>query len=91
MCDFLKTPCNSPLYGCSTIWASQVALVVKNPRVIARGEDWIPGRGRFPAEPTPVFLPGKFYKRRSLVSYSPWDSKESDITEHMLQFIDPFF
>ena len=50
MCDFLKTPCNSPLYGCSTIWASQVALVVKNPRVIARGEDWIPGRGRSPGD-----------------------------------------
>ena len=45
-----------------------------NPRV------WrIPwGRKR---QPTPVFLPGKFHRQRSLVDYSPWDCKESDTTE----------
>ena len=31
--------------------------------------------------PTPVFLPGKFQGQRSLVGYSPWDHKESDMTE----------
>ena len=31
--------------------------------------------------PTPVFLPGKFHGRRSLVGYSPWGHKESDMTE----------
>ena len=33
-------------------------------------------------QPTPVFLPGKFHDQRSLVGYSPWGHKESDITEH---------
>ena len=32
-------------------------------------------------QPTPVFLPGKFYGQRSLVGYSPWGHKESDTTE----------
>ena len=31
--------------------------------------------------PTPVFLPGKFHEQRSLVAYSPWGCKESDMTE----------
>ena len=31
-------------------------------------------------QPTPVFLPGEFYGQRSLVGYSPWDHKESDMT-----------
>ena len=33
-------------------------------------------------QPTPVFLPGKFHEQRSLVSYSPWDHKESDTLTH---------
>ena len=33
-------------------------------------------------QPTPVFLPGKFHGQRSLVGYSPWGRKESDMTEH---------
>ena len=31
---------------------------------------------------TPVFAPGKFHGQRSLAGYSPWGSKESDMTEH---------
>ena len=31
--------------------------------------------------PTPVFLPGKSHEWRSLVGYSPWGRKESDMTE----------
>ena len=30
---------------------------------------------------TPVFLPGEFHGQRSLVGYSPWGHKESDMTE----------
>ena len=30
--------------------------------------------------PTPVFLPGEFQGQKSLVGYSPWDCKESDMT-----------
>ena len=42
------------------------------------------GLGRYPrdtVQPTPVFLPGEFYGQRSLVGCSPWDHKESDMTE----------
>ena len=37
-------------------------------------------------QPTPVFLPGEPHGQRSLVGYSPWGHKESDVTEwvHML-------
>ena len=30
---------------------------------------------------TPVFLPGESHGQRSLAGYSPWDHKESDMTE----------
>ena len=32
-------------------------------------------------QPTPVFLPGESHGQRSLVGYSPWGCKESDMTE----------
>jgi len=45
----------------------------------------IPRLGRFTWrrawQPTPVFLPGEFRGQRSLVGYSPWGCKESDVTE----------
>ena len=31
--------------------------------------------------PTPVLLPGKSHGQRSLVVYSPWGCKESDLTK----------
>ena len=31
--------------------------------------------------PTPVFLPGKSHEQGSLVGYSPWGHKESDMTQ----------
>jgi len=34
-------------------------------------------------QPTPLFLPGEFHGQRSLVGYSPWGCKESDITERL--------
>ena len=34
-------------------------------------------------QPTPVFLPGKYHGRRSLVGYSPWGRRESDTTERL--------
>ena len=68
--------------------ASQVALVVKNPPVNAgdiRDEGSIPGLARCPWrrtwQPTPVFLPEEFHGQRSLVGYSPWGCKESDMTK----------
>ena len=32
-------------------------------------------------QPTPIFLPGKFYGQRSLGGYSTWGHKESDMTK----------
>ena len=46
----------------------------------------IPGSGRSPGEQngnTPVLLPGKFHRQRSLGGYSPWGCKESDTTEQL--------
>ena len=34
-------------------------------------------------QPTPVFLPGKSHAARSLVGYSPWGRKESDMTKQL--------
>ena len=34
-------------------------------------------------QPTPVFLPRKPHGQRSLVGYSPWGHKESDMTERL--------
>ena len=46
----------------------------------------IPGLGRTPWrrkwQPTPVVLPEKSHRQRSLVGYSPWNCKEWDTTEH---------
>ena len=39
----------------------------------------IPWRRKW--QPTPVFLPGEFHGQRSLVGYSPWSRKKSDMTE----------
>ena len=32
-------------------------------------------------QPTPVFLPREVHEQRSLAVYSPWDCKESDMTD----------
>ena len=39
----------------------------------------IPWRRKW--QPTPVFLLGKFHRKRSLAGHSPWGCKESDKTE----------
>ena len=45
----------------------------------------IPGLGRSPGEgngnPTPILLPGESHGGRSLVGYSPWGHKESNMTK----------
>ena len=68
-------------------WASQVALVVKNPpasvgdirdagSILSRKIPWRRAR-----QPTPVFLSGEFHGQRSLAGYNPRGRKESDTTE----------
>ena len=77
--------CNICIYN---IGASQVMLVVKNLPASGRRykrsgfDPWvrkIPWRREW--QPTPVFLPGESRVQRSLVGYSPWGCKESDIAE----------
>ena len=34
-------------------------------------------------QPTLVFLPEEFHRQRSLLDYSPWGHKESDLTEQL--------
>ena len=41
----------------------------------------IPWRRKW--QPTPVFLPGEFHGQRSLVGYSLWGHKESDIADQL--------
>ena len=40
-------------------------------------------------QPTPVFLPGEFHGKRSLVGYSPWGHKELDTTDWLWLTISP--
>ena len=65
--------------------ASQVALVVKNPPANAGDVRDLPWVKKIPWKrawkPTQVLLPGEFHGHRRLVGYSPWDCKESDMTE----------
>ena len=67
-------------------WAFQVVLVVNNLHASAgdiRDAASIPGSGRKCKkwQPTPVFLPGKSYRQRSLVGLQ--GHKESDVTERL--------
>ena len=52
----------------------------------AMKETWVQSLGREDAlekewQPTPLFLPGESQGLRSLVGYSPWGRKESDMTD----------
>ena len=65
-----------------------MALVVKNlPANAAEARDLgsVPGVGKIPWrrkwQPTPVFLPGEFQGRGSLVGCRLWGRTESDTTE----------
>ena len=40
-------------------------------------------------QPTPVFLPGKSHRQRSLVGYSPWGHKELDTTKRLYFTLSP--
>ena len=65
--------------------ASLVAQMVKK-NLPAMQETWIQSLCQEdPLEkvwlPTPLSLPGEFHGWRSLVGYSPWNLKQSDMTE----------
>ena len=65
-----------------------MALVVKNLPANAgdlRRHGFDPWVGKIPWrkawQPTPVFLPGEFHGQKSLVGYTLWGCKETDMTE----------
>ena len=64
--------------------ASLVALMVKNlpamqeTQVQSLGEEDILVKGN-----TPVFLPGRFHRQRSLAGYSPWGHRKLDMAEQL--------
>ena len=68
--------------------ASQLVLVVNNLSANSGdarcGSD--PWHGKIPWrrkwQPTPVFLPEKLHRQRSLVGYSPWGHIKLDVTEY---------
>ena len=64
--------------------ASLVAQMVKNLSAVQETQAQSLGL-EDPLEqlPTPVLLPGEFHGLRSLVGYSPWGHKESDMTEQL--------
>ena len=89
-----KTCKNQSTISCISImldrlWAFQVVLMVKN--LLANAGD-IRDMGSIPSwvskipwrrewQPTPTFLPGELHGQKSLVGYSPWSHKQSDMTE----------
>ena len=68
-----------------SIWASQVVLVVKNLLANVRDSSSIPGLGRSPGggngNPFQYSCLENPHGQRGLVGYSPWDLKESYMTE----------
>ena len=44
-------------------------------------DPWVGKTWRREWQPTSVFLPGEFHEQRSLMGYSPFGHKESDMTE----------
>ena len=66
--------------------STQKAQWVKNLPANAgdTGDPWIgkiPWRRKW--QPIPAFVPGESHGQRSLVGYSPWARKKSDMTEHL--------
>ena len=57
-----------------TIICHEYSIKLDVPRVFKRRRQW---------HPTPILLPGKSHRQRSLVGCSQWDHKESDTIERL--------
>ena len=69
-------------------WASVATPVAKNPLANAGEAGSIPGSGRYPGEGNrnPLRIPVvKAHTQRSLVTYSPWGHKESNLIYQLKQ------
>ena len=67
-------------------WAFLEAQMIKNPPAMQK--TWVQSLGwkipwRRAWRLTPVFLPGKSHRQRSLVGYSPWGRQEENMTEQL--------
>ena len=75
--------CHPNSNGADTFQESQFIKTVKE---YCRRCGFDPGVGKIRWRrkwlPTPVLLPGRSHRQRSLAHYSPWGRKESDTTEH---------
>ena len=83
---FWKILCSFVYKAKDRLGGSLVAQIVKN--LPAMQETWVWSLGQEdPLEkqmlPTPVFLPGESHGQRSLLGYSPWGHKESDMIEQL--------
>ena len=71
-------------------WASLVAQTVLRIHLQCGTPGFDPWVGKISSRrerlPTPVFWPGEFHGQRSLVGYSPWGHKGSDMTEQPSHF-----
>ena len=86
------------MFHYSTSWIFPLAQWVKNLSAVqeTQGDSGlISGLGRSPVrgkwQPTPVFLPRESHGQRCPVDYSPWDHKESDVTEPLSQYYKVIF
>ena len=72
-----------------TLYVFSVGLDCKASACDAGDLSSIPGSGRLLGkwQSTPEFLPGKSHGQRSLVGYSTWGHKESDMTEQLTHYV----
>ena len=69
------------------LWFTRVLPAMQETWVWSLGREHPQRRGWLP---TAVFLPGEFQGQRSLAGYGPWFHKESDMTEWLTLFINPY-
>ena len=64
---------------------TRMAQTIKETFLQCKRPEFDPWVGKIPWRKewisTPVFLPAEFHGQRSLVVYSPWDHKDSDMTD----------
>ena len=81
-------------HPCLSSWPQKLQLLWGSPMLVAQKLSLQCGRPRFAPwvgkilwrrklQPTPVLLPGKSHRQRSVVGYSPWCCKESATTERL--------
>ena len=80
-----RSPGEGVGYPLQYSWASLMVQMVTNPPSKRHGFDpWVRKiLWTRKWQPTPVFLPWKICRQRSLAGYSPWGHKDLDMTEEL--------